>query len=146
MSDPLKLLTLSYNHFNGFHWTYTYSITDYYTSRADTTMVDPSSKSAGGKGFVTSYYSPTSVGSIPFGHCTPSPANIQKKIQISLQSPTNHPLYLGYKALTSYRLLGAVYVRNDVSWTWLLNLKHRKSDILWIKLIWKSSTRLIGYI
>ena len=63
--------------------------------------------------------------------------------QISAKTSTNHLLCPGYELLTSFRLHGGVcaYVRNNLSCTRLPDLESGKRDIMWLKLINKSSTK-----
>ena len=65
--------------------------------------------------------------------------------QVSPKSSTNHLLFPGYELLSSFRLRGGVcaYVRNSLSCARLPNLKSGKSDILWLKLSFKSFTKFI---
>jgi len=65
--------------------------------------------------------------------------------QISAKSSTNHLLFPGYELSTSFRLRGGVcvYIRDNISCTRLPNLEAGMSDVIWLKLNLKLSTKFV---
>src|SRR5579872_178645 len=65
--------------------------------------------------------------------------------QISAKSSTKHLLFPGYELITSFRLRGGVcvYIRDNISCTRLPNLEAGMSDVIWLKLNLKLSTKLV---